>query len=100
MSRFALMTLLTGFLATVALGGLASAGDKCTIATSGDSETAKACAKGGRQEAKKAMKRMVADAKAKGQKFTCEGCHKDLDTYELTASGKDDFKKLEAILKK
>lgn len=100
MSRFASMTLLTGFLAIVGLSGLASAGDKCTIATSGDSETAKACAKGGRPEAKKAMKRMVADAKAKGQKFTCEGCHKDLDNYELTSSGKEDFKKLEALLKK
>ena len=79
------------------LGGRAFAGDKCTIATSGDSATAKACAKGGRPEAKKMMKKMVADAKAKGQKFTCEGCHKDLDNYELTKNGKDDFKKLEAV---
>ena len=44
------------------------------------------------------MKKMVADAKAKGQKFTCEGCHKDLDNYELTKNSKDDFKKLEALL--
>jgi len=43
---------------------------------------------------------MVADAKAKGQKYTCEGCHKDLDNYELTPNGKDDFKKLEALLAK
>ena len=102
MTRFALMTLMAGFLGTAALCGLAAAGDgaKCTIATSGDSETAKACAKGGQPEAKKTMKKMVADAKAKGQKFTCEGCHKDLDNYELTKNGKEDFKKLEAVLAK
>jgi hypothetical protein len=100
MTRFALMTLMAGFLGTAALCGLASAGDsaKCNLATSGDSQTARACAKGGRAEAKKTMKKMVADAKAKGQKFTCEQCHKDLDNYELTKNGKDDFKKLETLL--
>jgi hypothetical protein len=70
---------------------------KCTIATKGDSPTAKACAKGGRAEAKKVMKEMVKIAKGKGQKFTCDGCHKDLDNYELTKNGAEDFKKLEAI---
>ena len=65
-----------------------------------DSATAKACTKGGRAEAKKMMKKMVADAKAKGQKFTCEGCHKDLDNYELTKNAKDEFKKLEAAVAK
>ncbi len=102
MKRLAFMMLLVGFAGTGVLGGFAAAGDsaKCTIATSGDSETAKACAKGGRAEAKKAMKKMVADAKAKGQKYTCEGCHKDLDNYELTKNSKDDFKKLEALLGK
>ena len=90
---------LGGFLLAALAGGVASAGDagKCPIATSGDSDTAKACAKGGRAEAKKMMKKMVADAKAKGQKFTCEGCHKDLDNYELTKNAKDDFKKLSAL---
>jgi len=102
MTRLARTILLAGCFAMAGAGGLALAGDsaKCTIATSGDSETAKACAKGGRGEAKKTMKKMVADAKAKGQKFTCEQCHKDLDNYELTKNGKDDFAKLEALLKK
>jgi hypothetical protein len=102
MKRLAFMTLFAGFVGTAVVGGLATAGDsaKCTIATSGDSETAKACTKGGRAEAKKAMKKMVADAKAKGQKYTCEGCHKDLDNYELTKNSKEDFKKLEALLGK
>ena len=82
--------------------GVARAGDdgKCKIATKGDSPTAKACAKGGLAEAKKVMKDMVKTAKANGGKFTCEGCHKDLDTYALTPNAADDFKKLEAAQKK
>ena len=99
MTRFVLMTLFAGMLGTATLCGLAWAGDaKCKLAIDGDSPTAKACAKGGRAEAKKTMKKMVADAKAKGEKYTCEGCHKDLDNYELTKNGKDDFKKLRALL--
>jgi hypothetical protein len=79
----------------------AGAGDegKCTIATKGDSETARACAKGGRAEAKKMMKEMVKQAKANGQKFTCDGCHKDLDNYELTKNANEDFKKLQVASK-
>ena len=45
------------------------------------------------------MKEMVKQAKAAGQKFTCDGCHKDLDNYELTKNATDDFKKLEAVSK-
>ena len=85
------------FCLTVALlTATVRAGDtgKCTIATKPDSPTGKACAQGGRAEAKKMMKEMVKVAKAKGQKFTCDGCHKDLDNYELTKNGQDDFKKL------
>ena len=74
----------------------ASDGGKCTIATKGKSATARACAKGGRAEAKKVMKEMVKQAKSNGQKFTCDGCHKDLDNYALTQNAIDDFKKLEA----
>jgi len=83
------------------LMGTAGAADegKCTIATKGDSPTARACAKGGRAAAKKVMKDMVKQAKGGGQKFTCDGCHKDLDTYELTKTATEDFKKLEAAQK-
>ena len=74
---------------------LHAAGDtKCTIATKPDSEVGKACASGGRAAAKKDMKEMVKKAKANGQKFTCENCHKDLDNYALTKNGQEDFKKL------
>ena len=95
-ASFLTLALGTGF------GGVARAGDegKCKIATKGDSPTAKACAKGGLAEAKKVMKEMVKTAKANGGKFTCEGCHKDLDTYTLTANATEDFKKLEAAQKK
>lgn len=81
--------------------GTAGAADegKCTIAIKGDSPTARACAKGGRAEAKKMMKEMVKQAKGGGQKFTCDGCHKDLDNYELTKTAPEDFKKLEAAQK-
>jgi hypothetical protein len=69
---------------------------KCTINKEPSSPTGKACAKGGRAEARKVMKEMVKVAKANGQKFTCDGCHKDLDTYDLTKNATDDYKKLEA----
>jgi len=69
---------------------------KCTLNTKPDSPTGKACAKGGRAEAKKMMKEMVKVAKANGQKFTCDGCHKDLDNYALTQNAAEEYKKLEA----
>ena len=90
------------FIATIyaisTLAGRAWAADegKCTIATKGDAATAKACAKGGRAEAKKIMKEW-SSRRRRGQKFTCDGCHKDLDNYELTKNATDDFKKLEAV---
>ena len=89
---------LTLMSAVLLRSGSAVAADdaKCTIATKGDSPTAKACAKGGRTEAKKVMKEMVKAAKAKGAKFSCDGCHKDLDSYELTKDATEDYKKLQA----
>jgi hypothetical protein len=83
--------------------GVARAGDDkgpCKIATKGETPTAKACATGGRAAATKLMKDMVKQAKAKGEKFTCDGCHKDLDNYELTKNANDDYKKLEAAVAK
>jgi len=102
MIRFAALVFTATVLTISTFAGSAVGGDegKCTIATKGDSPTAKACAKGGRAEAKKVMKDMVKQAKAAGQKFTCDGCHKDLDNYELTKNATEDFKKLEAVAKK
>ncbi|HLK89230.1 MAG TPA: hypothetical protein VKZ18_05000 [Polyangia bacterium] len=83
---------------SIGAAGSVRAGDegKCTIATKPDTPTGKACAKGGRAEAKKVMKEMVKVAKTNGQKFTCDGCHKDLDNYALTNTATEDYKKLEA----
>src|ERR1041384_7094880 len=98
MIRLAAVLFTATILTISTLAGRAVGDDgKCTIATKGDSPTAKACAKGGRAEAKKMMKDMVKQAKAAGQKFTCDGCHKDLDNYELTKNAVHDFKKLEAV---
>ena len=102
MIRISALVLAAAILTLPMLAGSAvGAGDegKCTIATKGDSPTARACAKGGRAEAKKMMKEMVKQAKSAGQKFTCDGCHKDLDNYELTKNAADDFKKLEVASK-
>jgi hypothetical protein len=104
MIRSTALAAVTAFLLASSAIGIARAdegkGGKCTIAVKGDSPTAKACAKGGRDEAKKMMKEMVKVAKGNGQKFTCDGCHKDLDNYELTKNATEDFKKLEAAQKK
>ena len=70
----------------------------CTIALSGDGPTARACASGGRDEAKKLMKAIVKLAKSNGNELTCEGCHQDLESFGLTASARDDLEKLLASL--
>jgi hypothetical protein len=100
MSRRAVHLVAAAFLFGLGSTGVARADGKCTIAIKGDSPTAKACATGGRDAAKKLMKDMVKQAKAKNEKFTCDGCHKDLDNYELTSNAKDDYKKLEAVIAK
>jgi hypothetical protein len=82
--------------AYVARSTEAAASEKCSIAVKGASPTARACAKGGREEARKVMKDMVTAAKNNGTKFNCDGCHKDVITYELKPNAADDYKKLEA----
>ena len=94
MLRTSLRTFLVLTVAVTVWSGAALAASDCTVATKGDSPTARACATGGRAEAKKVMKGLVKDAKEKGGKFTCDGCHKNFDSYELTPNGRDDFKKL------
>jgi len=69
---------------------------KCTIAVKGSSPTAKACAKGGRKEAKAVMLTMVKLAKKNGVKYECSSCHQDMDTYELSKDAVENYKKLQA----
>jgi hypothetical protein len=84
----------------IALLGSAShaiaAESKCMVATKGDSPVAKACAHGGRDEAKRVMKGLVKDAKRNGGKYSCDDCHKSVDNgdFELKQNARDDFKKL------
>ena len=101
-SRFSRVLLAVLLLSGLSAAGIANAEDKgpCKIATKGETPTAKACATGGREAARKLMKSMVDQAKAKGEKFSCDGCHKDLDNYELTKNANADYKKLEAAIAK
>jgi hypothetical protein len=82
--------------AIVAVGAVRADEGKCTLNSDPNTPTGRACAKGGRAEAKRVMKEMVKVAKANGQKFTCDGCHKDLDNYALTQNATEEYKKLEA----
>jgi hypothetical protein len=85
--------------AVVLRSGSAAAGDeKCTIAVKGSSPPAKACAKGGRKEARSVMKAMVATAKKKGVNYACESCHQEpaANNYELTKDAVENYKKLQA----
>jgi hypothetical protein len=83
----------------VALAGRGLAADKaCVIATKGDSPIAKACAQGGLVDAKRAMRDMVKQGKKAGTKFECDDCHKNDVGYDLTDKGRDNFKKLLAVV--
>ena len=93
------MRTLAAALAAVAFAAAPALADKCQIATKGDSSIAKACKSGGTEAAAKEMKRMVRAAKAKGQKFTCDGCHDEDKDNALTKNAKDDLKKLLAAAK-
>jgi hypothetical protein len=97
-------TLLSSILmaAVVSVAGTSYAADEpCKLATKGDSRVAKACAEGGIKKAKAEMKEMVKQGKAAGVKMDCDDCHKDDVHYDqLTAEGKDKFKKLLAALDK
>jgi len=101
--RFATLATLTLSLAlgsaVLLHGGSAAAGDnKCTIAIKGNSLPAKACAKGGRKEAKLTMTKMVNAAKKNGVNYTCDSCHKDFTNgdFALTKDAVENYKKLQA----
>jgi hypothetical protein len=82
--------------AYVAHSADAVASEKCMIAVKGASPTARACAKGGRVEARKVMKEMMTLANKNGGKFSCDGCHQDVISYELKPNAVEDYKKLQA----
>jgi hypothetical protein len=103
MSRFVFGALFAGMLS---IGWLASSShaadsDKCTIATKGESEVAKACKAGGIKRAKATMKQMQKVGKEKGMKVECDDCHKDesAGNWTLNKDAEDKFKKLAALQK-
>jgi hypothetical protein len=87
------VTLTTILVLCIARAAPAAEG-KCTVATKGESPVAQACRRGGRAEAKKVMKGAVKAAKEKGGKFACDGCHKDVENFQLKSNAREDFKKL------
>jgi DNA-directed RNA polymerase specialized sigma24 family protein len=75
---------------------LASGGrGPCKIALKGESLVARSCAQGGRDAAVKVMEDLVMFSKAHGEKYACDGCHKDTEGYELTTNARTD---LDALL--
>ena len=74
--------------------------DACKLAVKGSSPVAQACRDGGVKAAKATMKELVNKAKANGQKFRCDDCHKDpQDNTKLAADAHERFKKLLAAAK-
>jgi hypothetical protein len=73
---------------------LPAPGPRCIVATSGTSPVAEACRQGGIPEAKRTMKRLVAEAKAHGARFNCKRCHLDLDAYTLRDNARSEFTSL------
>ena len=70
----------------------------CTIATVGRGPVGKACAAGGRVEAKKLMKTIVKQARASGQNVACDGCHQNLDDFALVDGARARLDQLAAAL--
>jgi hypothetical protein len=103
MSRSLLAALLIGTLSIVPFAPAArgAADGKCTIATKGDSPVAKACKTGGIKQATTTMKAMKKAGAAKGVKYDCDDCHKDVAAanYALTGDAQEKFKKLLAAQK-
>ena len=63
----------------------------CTVATSGSTPVAEACRHGGRPEAKQLMKRLVAQARTRGARYTCDSCHLDLNSYHLREDARSEL---------
>jgi hypothetical protein len=55
---------------------------------------AEACRHGGRPEAKQVMKRLVAGARARGARYTCDSCHLDVESYLLRENARSELTSL------
>ena len=70
----------------------------CRIATTGRGPIVEACKTGGVAEAKKLMKELVKKAKFRGNKLTCDGCHRNVDDWTLLDGARDRLDKLDKLL--
>lgn len=70
---------------------LSAGATACSLAVAGDSPVARSCVAGGRGAAKKTMKCLVSSARARGETYTCEQCHRDVEGYALKAGAVDLF---------
>ncbi len=70
----------------------------CTITKGVAGPVAKACAEGGVSEAKKVMKKLVKEATVRGRKFTCDGCHRELDSFALLPDARKDLEAMLAVV--
>jgi hypothetical protein len=95
--KFISTLVISGFVAFGA--GVVSADDNACTISKGDNAVGAACKKGGRKEAKKVMKAMVATAKKAGKKWECDSCHKNEENWALTGDGEKLFKEMLALQK-
>jgi hypothetical protein len=63
----------------------------CRLARQGLSPVGRACAYGGRREAKRAMKAMIKAARGRGLRYECDTCHRDEHTWALTDDARARF---------
>ena len=96
MKKLALIILAGASIATLALASpqSADAGNPCVRKEFKTELVKNACAKGGQDEAKKVMKKFLAEAKKKDAKIAnCKSCHEKLQpNYELKKTGLEMFK--------
>ena len=71
---------------------------RCTVAVEGHDPIAEACRTGGIVEAKKLMKAMCKQAKAKGVTFTCHDCHQDVESWALQEGATDKLNRMRVLL--
>lgn len=79
MAKLGFVTLIAAFIGTLSIVGLtanvAAAGKPCARTKFETTFLANACKKGGQDEAKKAMKAYLKEAKKKNADLTCNTCH-------------------------
>lgn len=91
MARLGILSMIAACVAALAVAsvpGTASAGKPCARTKFETALAADACKKGGQEEAQKAMKKFLSEAKKKKANLTCNSCHTKLAPgYPLKKDG-------------